>query len=81
MRVQIIVDNGDRASFGLTQKEILVLNEEVKMVREYYAENEISGDYNIADELKWGIKKHLDKLLQKVETPAVGAAGESRSNK
>ena len=81
MRVQIIVDNGDRASFGLTQKEILVLNEEVKMMREYYAENEISGDYNIADELRWEIKKYLDALLRKVETPAVAAAGESKSNK
>lgn len=81
MEVRIIVENGDSVVFRLTQKDILVLGKEVEMMREFYAENEISGDYNIADELRWGIKKYLDKLLQKVETPAVAAAGESKSNK
>ena len=83
---QITLENGMKASFSLTSEEMAILQDEAARVKRSVYELEGKQiDYSMMDELVAGaIRNHLRVLesnQKKVETPAVGAAGESKSNK
>ncbi len=81
MQGKIILENGVESIFFLTDEDVKTLGIEAAEVRERNANSTLS-DYNIAKEMAYGVHKwaeHLrERQARKAETPAGGAAGESR---
>lgn len=77
---EIILENGDRARFYLKDDAIQKLEHEVKKQNEYYREHDKPKNYNMAEELWYGMCKHLKHLpdpAQTNETPGAATPRES----
>lgn len=82
MRGKITLENGVESIFFLTDEDVKVLELKAAEVRKRNAGNNILSNYNIANEMAYGARKWAEQLRErqakKEETPAGGAAGESR---
>lgn len=82
MRGKITLENGEESIFFLTDEDVEVLELKAAEIRERNAGNNILSNYNIASEMAYGAHKWAEQLRErqtkKAETPAGGAAGESR---
>lgn len=84
MRGKITLENGVESIFFLTDEDVETLELKAAEVRERSG-NDILQDYNIANEMAYGAHKWAEQLRErqakKAETPAGGAAGESKVTK
>lgn len=82
MRGKITLENGEESIFFLTDEDVETLELKAAEVRKRNAGNNILSNYSIANEMVYGAHKWAKQLRErqakKAETPAGGAAGESR---
>lgn len=81
MKVQIILDNGSEDHFYLRDDEFRKIKHEVEQQNKFNRDHSISVNYTMVDALILGLMEYMKGLpdpAKKAETPADGAAGESK---
>lgn len=62
MRVEVILENGEKSRFYLDTDELRKLEREVRKQKEYYRENGKQLNYAIGDEIYYAVRCYLKSL-------------------